>query len=829
MPTAKGDTAPSAKKPKKVGASVVVRKKKTIVKDSPSVKVKKTPKKIAVIAKKGKDSEKVKAVKKKVTLKKNVVGANKTANKTIIKKPKKNQNSKIISTDGKNKLEDSDVASPKAKKIKKSDEKDEKTKSEIKTEHKSTNVKNDLVQKDDAKLENVNLNKNESVKSPAKKSPSKINKKQIENSEAKSTVEEVKEVKIGAVKNVCGKKKLTNKSVKTDGKDKKIKIPKKDMKAKSPKVDKAKKVTKKYNTKKIKIPIKTVTDASVVENIVSQERKLTNCENQKDKNLKDDDVATKETIAKLLKQANKSILIKAASKNKKDALKSKTAVKKSKITKPKQKKVEIKQEYEEDVDFMDIKQVEKIIKSDKKLTKKEKEKDEVKVKSEIQESKEKERDQKVNKTNTTDHPGNTDDSSTSDELTLDVLRQKDIDTKVEDAKSKTVSPKKKIKLEPSSDTEKKPPKKTTKKVTPKTSRKIPQKKKVVIIKKRVLKQKDSSTDDQNGRKLKLYGFWSGPKRHRVASLNALAKVHCLYENESRGALMDVIKRSPATKDLSSDPEPSPGTPVEPSTRTLRSVPGLRGVGKHWEMHGDTSSSDDFDNDSSLEGSVKKFTLPPSYKQKMQQQQKTKETEKKQKEKVQKKPKENKEDDNIENKDEEKPKKKVIRKKRSRTELIMDLKDMVVRKRMASLNASAILAASYSVEKKPLRSPKSDDTTSSESESAESESSEKKRKCYEADIKKEDIKKEDRKVIEVHASPNKKVAVILNQDTDVTITGVYVNSTTRSTHHEGYCSIAGMQYRISATSHTQTAATAVATETLLHSTTDHVSECYCFAF
>lgn len=49
------------------------------------------------------------------------------------------------------------------------------------------------------------------------------------------------------------------------------------------------------------------------------------------------------------------------------------------------------------------------------------------------------------------------------------------------------------------------------------------------------------------------------------------------------------------------------------------------------------------------------------------------------------------------------------------------------------------------------------------------------------------------------------------------TGVYVNQT-RSTHHEGFCSIAGMQYRISSTSHTQTAATAVAAE--LH---DQVSD------
>lgn len=54
----------------------------------------------------------------------------------------------------------------------------------------------------------------------------------------------------------------------------------------------------------------------------------------------------------------------------------------------------------------------------------------------------------------------------------------------------------------------------------------------------------------------------------------------------------------------------------------------------------------------------------------------------------------------------------------------------------------------------------------------------------------------------------------SNDLLVTVTnsfqGVYVNQT-RSTHHEGFCSIAGMQYRISSTSHTQTAATAVATE------------------
>ncbi|KAJ8684495.1 hypothetical protein QAD02_020287, partial [Eretmocerus hayati] len=52
--------------------------------------------------------------------------------------------------------------------------------------------------------------------------------------------------------------------------------------------------------------------------------------------------------------------------------------------------------------------------------------------------------------------------------------------------------------------------------------------------------------------------------------------------------------------------------------------------------------------------------------------------------------------------------------------------------------------------------------------------------------------------------------------------VYVNQT-RSTHHEGFCSIAGMQYRISSTSHTQTAATAVSTE--LHDQKEQPSKSY----
>jgi hypothetical protein len=150
---------------------------------------------------------------------------------------------------------------------------------------------------------------------------------------------------------------------------------------------------------------------------------------------------------------------------------------------------------------------------------------------------------------------------------------------------------------------------------------------------------------------------------------------------------------------------------------------------------------------------------------------------------------------------------------------MDLKDMVVSKRIASLNATAILAASYSADKRNSKNHKTDSETDSSDYFMTDNDDDVEKKCFEAKVKKE----EDGKLIEVRATPNKKVAVILNQDTDVTITGVYVNSTTRSTHHEGYCSIAGMQYRISATSHTQTAATAVATETLLQSSSSSTQE------
>ncbi|KAF5302257.1 hypothetical protein FQA39_LY10296 [Lamprigera yunnana] len=359
-------------------------------------------------------------------------------------------------------------------------------------------------------------------------------------------------------------------------------------------------------------------------------------------------------------------------------------------------------------------------------------------------------------------------SSPSDEITLDELRQK--------------SGRQSAKVEQNIQT-KKNCKKFSKVAQKTTKKKVLTKKlspsKINLIKKTTLNSKKNSTKkkfDQRSRKLKLYGFWNGPKRHRVASLNALAKVHCLYENETRGALIDEdsMKSEFTDRNAGIKNEDEEEEEVVVSTRTLRSAPGLRGAGRHWEMHDENFSSSE-DNDSPVE------TVEPEIK----------------KPEPEKKP---------------ERKRPYVKRKRNRCELIMDLKDMVVRKRMASLNASAILAASYSVEKRSSKSPKSEDTETEDSEDSYTQPADNKKKCFEEDVKSD----EDRKVIEVQATPNKKVSVILNQDTDVTITGVYVNSTTRSTHHEGYCSIAGMQYRISAKSHTQTASTTVATETILQS-------------
>ncbi|XP_014482379.1 PREDICTED: uncharacterized protein LOC106748416 [Dinoponera quadriceps] len=287
------------------------------------------------------------------------------------------------------------------------------------------------------------------------------------------------------------------------------------------------------------------------------------------------------------------------------------------------------------------------------------------------------------------------------------------------------------------------------------------------------KEGTNSPSDERARRMRLFGFWSGPKRHRVASLNALAKVHCLYENETGGVYLggyckpkpekEKDKEKPKKMKEEKEEQQQPPPPrkekekkVECKTeenvlkRKLRNVPGLRG--KHWDMLESSSSS----SSSSDEDCEKEKSAEPS--------------------------------------------KKKLTKRRRRNEEVMDLKDMVVCKRMASLNATAILAASYSDEKNRCGSS-SDSSSESEVEII------KRRRQNDSDVDKKKSRQgsDPDEVIK----PSKKV-VIVNQDTDVTITGVYVNQT-RSTHHEGYCSIAGMQYRISSTSHTQTAATAVATE------------------
>ncbi|VVC29174.1 Hypothetical protein CINCED_3A009018 [Cinara cedri] len=314
------------------------------------------------------------------------------------------------------------------------------------------------------------------------------------------------------------------------------------------------------------------------------------------------------------------------------------------------------------------------------------------------------------------------------------------------------------------------------------------------------------------------------KRPRVASLNAIAKVHCLYENESKSALIDAMAASAAsTISAPSSKKKRKGSdcemPVRKGKRTSkRTTPGLKSVGRHWDMH-DTSST----NSSSSGVDDVKYEPPKSAKR-------TK------KQPIVKPP--DSTDDDEEEPEEEpvKSPKEVTspaggskRKRRNADTVTMDLKDMVVKKRMASLNASAILAASYSTEKK-LPSTKVQDcskksTTSSEVSSERSEP--------EDDAEDEDsdghrtsstirpVALKPAPLPPIIPPPSSQLAVIVNQDTDVTITtGVYVNSTTRSTRHEEFCTISGLQYRISSTSHTQTEATAVATETLLHA--DHVS-------
>lgn len=288
-------------------------------------------------------------------------------------------------------------------------------------------------------------------------------------------------------------------------------------------------------------------------------------------------------------------------------------------------------------------------------------------------------------------------------------------------------------------------------------------KKSLVSKQKALKKKlskpktkapaDDESDKAVAKRTKALAL-NGARRHRVASLNAIAKVHCLYENESRGALTELHDDLLQITEEGRDPERVFKKMTQVSKRILRSAPGIRSVGQHWDMNGSSSDSGSSEEDDKSES---------------------------------------------EKSEEEDEPPKPVKKRRRQAECKMDLKDMVVRKRMASLNASAILAASYSVEKR----------TSTSTVSVREATASKRKGTSSAVAVKE-------------ATPAKrKVEVIVTQDTDVTITGVYVDSTTRSARSEY-----SMKYRISSTSHTQTEA--VSTETLIHAEVSTTQSTYSFS-
>ncbi|KAJ8684496.1 hypothetical protein QAD02_020288 [Eretmocerus hayati] len=278
-------------------------------------------------------------------------------------------------------------------------------------------------------------------------------------------------------------------------------------------------------------------------------------------------------------------------------------------------------------------------------------------------------------------------------------------------------------------------------------------------------------------RMKLFGFWSGPKRHRVASLNALAKVHCLYENENGGAYLGgFCKPKPESEkckegktmdyrelqvevDLKKDQQSSVEKHHCEAKRKLRSVPGLRG--KHYDVfEASTSSSDEDSRFEQTRGKGRKKKEKQLEKSSIS---KGRDRDENNDIKLGKPPK-------VDNKSDDKPTsiKKVNQKRRKKCTEPMDLKDMVVSKRMASLNASAILAASYSDEKNRVGT--SSDTSSSNDSDLEFL---KKRKPSDAETEKKKQRQSGSDADDL-SNPSKKV-VIVNQDTDVTITGEYISS------------------------------------------------------
>ncbi|XP_031626867.1 uncharacterized protein LOC116343110 isoform X2 [Contarinia nasturtii] len=355
------------------------------------------------------------------------------------------------------------------------------------------------------------------------------------------------------------------------------------------------------------------------------------------------------------------------------------------------------------------------------------------------------------------------------------------------------------------------------------------------------------------RRLKLFGFYSGPKRHRMASLNALAKVQCLYENESRTAQELGFVKEPqnvqrmkfvsdagdksepptiSTKNHGKEKEVSASEPekkekkakkdggggddvnielerhdVAVNNRTLRKMPG-RGEGTLWEM--ENSSMDESDTEKEIhkmskpmKTKIRKKILSKkpiaSTKKAAGKDESNKVANKKlkttpSKVKAKSSPFKTKSsvgdtdtssdsdtDDHDSKTIDRKPKLKKLKKAIAKAAVAKstDIKEVVVRKRMASLNASAMMAASYEVERQFDKCEEKMYKVSAADAEEHITPPPKKAK----DIKNEVFEPKDTKPVASN--------VVIVQDTDVTITGVYVNSTLGSSQ-EAYCK---MQYRV----------------------------------
>ncbi|KOB76315.1 putative muscle m-line assembly protein unc-89 [Operophtera brumata] len=218
----------------------------------------------------------------------------------------------------------------------------------------------------------------------------------------------------------------------------------------------------------------------------------------------------------------------------------------------------------------------------------------------------------------------------------------------------------------------------------------------------------------------LHKYWKGPKKQRMALLNAKLVVQNLLANEFQTnmdlGLMKTVAMQPIPS-TSKRPTPIKKKETKPKDsekrettseseyentmekkedssdssddslpqRSLRGEPGIRSAGKYWDPKSYSSSSEDSELETKKKVSPEKKKIPKSSSGKS---------------------------------DSDKPPAKIkktapVKKKRNRNEVNMDFKDMVVQKRMASLNASAMIELSY--EKRSPKSNKEETTTDSGSD------------------------------------------------------------------------------------------------------------------